>query len=57
MFCASKVVILDDDVDRIEELALADAGWKSYRVVPYNDLEWIRKTWINRVLAILQDNA
>jgi hypothetical protein len=27
------------------EMVLKEAGWKTHRVVPFDDMEWIAKTW------------
>ena len=27
------------------ERILREAGWKTFRVVPFNDLEWIASDW------------
>jgi hypothetical protein len=32
---------------------LEEAGWSWSRVVPYNDLEWVRGEWIGRVAQAL----
>ncbi len=34
-------------------MVLDDSGWRNLRVVPYDDLEWIRKSWIFEVRAAL----
>ena len=34
-------------------MALQDAGWSWSRVVPYNDLEWVRGDWIGCVAECL----
>jgi hypothetical protein len=31
------------------ELALEDSGWTHRRVVPYNELQWIRTAWLPEV--------
>jgi hypothetical protein len=36
-------------------MTLEDAGWSWLRVVPYNDLEWVRADWIGRVAAALSE--
>jgi hypothetical protein len=35
-------------------LVLSDSGWAHSRVVPYNDLEWIRSSWIVDVKNLLE---
>jgi CheY-like chemotaxis protein len=37
--------------------ALEDAGWKTYLVAPYNDLEWIRQAWFRTVRRAIVDSA
>jgi hypothetical protein len=37
-------------------MALEDAGWSWSRVVPYNDLEWVRADWIGCVVKALTKN-
>ena len=34
-------------------MALDDAGWEHSRVIPYNDLEWVRAAWLIDVRATL----
>lgn len=36
------------------ELVLNDQGWSNSRVVPFNDLEWVKAWWIREVLDHLQ---
>jgi hypothetical protein len=36
------------------QMALDDAGWRHFRVVPYCDLEWVREAWIVEVAKILR---
>lgn len=36
-------------------MALEDAGWSWSRVVPYNDLEWVRGEWISCVAKCLKE--
>lgn len=31
------------------EMVLKESGWKTYRVVPFNDLEWIPGEWFRAV--------
>ena len=31
------------------QLVLDDAGWQCLRIVPYNDLEWVRGSWLEMV--------
>jgi hypothetical protein len=38
-------------------MALEDAGWGYSRVVPYDDLEWVRRWWIVKVLEILNSGG
>lgn len=35
-------------------MVLEDAGWRVSRVLPYNDLEWIRAVWVNDVFDALR---
>jgi hypothetical protein len=37
-------------------MTLEDAGWSWARVVPYNDLEWVRADWVDYVLKALAKN-
>jgi hypothetical protein len=44
------------------EMVLQDAGWKTFRVYPYGDLEWIATTWFQTmrraiVGSVKQDDA
>lgn len=36
-------------------MALEDTGWSWSRVVPYNDLEWVRGEWIGCVAECLKE--
>lgn len=35
------------------EMVLDDAGWLHSRVMPYNDLEWVREMWIEKAVELL----
>jgi hypothetical protein len=35
------------------QLVLEDAGWLHARISPYNDLEWVRDSWIDIVTEVL----
>jgi CheY-like chemotaxis protein len=35
------------------EAVLRDAGWTSYRVVPYDDLEWVSEDWFGTMRKAL----
>ena len=35
------------------EFALRDASWSCSRVVPYEDVLWIREVWIDEVITVL----
>jgi CheY-like chemotaxis protein len=35
------------------EMVLEDTGWVHSRIVPYNDLEWVREGWIVKVAEAL----
>lgn len=35
------------------ELVLADAGWTTSRIVPFDDLAWIRREWLPEVRRLL----
>jgi CheY-like chemotaxis protein len=37
--------------------ALEEAGWKTYRVTPFGDLEWIPSVWLRTVRQALVDTA
>jgi hypothetical protein len=34
-------------------LVLEDSGWPHFRIVPYNDLEWVEADWIGEVAKAL----
>jgi hypothetical protein len=39
------------------EAALKEAGWATYRVAPYGDLEWVRGDWIRTTRRAVVDTA
>lgn len=39
------------------EMTLQEAGWKTYRVVPYDDLRWISEEWFRTVRRALVATA
>ena len=39
------------------KMALQDAGWKTKRVVPFDDLEWISSCWFPTIRRVIVDAA
>ncbi len=34
------------------EMTLKEAGWKSERIVPYGDMEWIAGVWVSTIKKV-----
>ena len=53
------VIVHSSNVERAPGMtfALHRAGWTQRRVVPYEDLEWIREAWMPCVAALLSSSA
>jgi hypothetical protein len=35
------------------ELALEEAGWETFRLTPYGDLEWIEVSWFPWIQSVI----
>jgi hypothetical protein len=56
---ACPVVIHSTNTAAADSMAmlLDETGWRTYRVVPYGDLEWIPREWLRTVRQAVLDTA